>query len=308
MSRFCSRGQESRRPPRVSLATREALTAWAFLLPNLAGFSLFSLLAVCVSLWLSFEQWDLLTPAQFVGWANYRQILVDQEFWRSMGNTLYFAAGLVPLTIVTALGAALALNRPLKGIALYRAAFYLPSVTATVGIAVVWSWLLNPESGLINFFLLKLGVANPPEWLYSTTWAKPALILMRVWQHTGYYMLMFLAGLQTIPEHLYEAADIDGASRWQKFWHITLPLLSPTTFLVTVMLVIHSFNIFESVYVMTQGGPGGSTETILYYIYASAFHRFKMGYASALAWVLFVATFALTLLQFRAQRRWVHYE
>lgn len=291
-----------------SLRGQEALTAWAFLLPNLIGFAIFTGLAVGASFWLAFQRWDLLTPAQFVGFDNFRLLLHDPDFWRSLWNTLAFAAGLIPLTMVTALAAAVALNRPLKGIALFRTAFFLPSVTATVGIAMVWSWMFNPEGGLINWVLISLGVANPPLWLFSPTWAKPALILMRVWQHTGYYMLIFLTGLQTIPPHLYDAAQIDGASNWQRFRHITLPMLSPTTFLVTVMLTIDSFNVFESVYVMTQGGPGGSTETILYYIYANAFQNFKMGYASALAWVLFLITFGLSLLQFWLRRRWVHDE
>lgn len=297
------------KPPRLTLKTQEAITGWAFLLPNLLGFSLFTVFAVGMSLWLAFHHWDLLTPARFAGLANFQRIFTaDPNFWRSMGNTLYFAAGLVPLTIATSLGMAVALNRPLRFIAFYRAAFYLPAVTATVAIAVIWTYLLNPEYGLVNFALAKLGMTNPPQWLYSVAWAKPALIIMRNWQQTGYYMLMFLAGLQTIPDHLYEAASIDGASAWKKFRHITLPLLSPTTFLVTVLLIIDSFNVFESVYVMTKGGPGGSTETILYYIYANAFQNFKMGYASALAWVLFIIVFTLTLIQFRAQRRWVNYE
>lgn len=288
---------------------QETLTAWVFLLPNLTGFAVFTVFAVGMSLWLSFQEWDLLTPARFMGLANFKKIFFeDPNFWRSMKNTIYFAVGLVPLTIAASLGLAVALNRQIKGIAFYRVAFYMPAVTATVAISVVWVWLFNPEYGLINFALSKLGVANPPQWLYSVTWAKPALIIMRVWQSAGYYMLMFLAGLQTIPDHLYEAADIDGASAWEKFRHITLPLLSPTTFLVTVLLIIDSFNVFESVYVMTKGGPGGSTETILYYIYTNAFQRFRMGYAAALAWVLFVIIFVLTLIQFRTQKRWVNYE
>ncbi len=295
--------------PRLNLRRQDTIAAWTFLAPNLAGFSVFMLFAVAMSLWLAFQEWDLLTPARFVGLANFRKILTgDPHFWRVMGNTVYFAVGLVPLCIATSLGLAVALNRAIKGISFYRAAFYLPSVTATIGISVIWTWLLNPEYGLINYALSWLGFTDLPQWLYSTTWAKPALIAMRVWQQSGYYMLMFLAGLQTIPDHLYEAAEVDGAGRWSKFRHITLPLLSPTTFLVSVLLIIDSFNIFESVYMMTQGGPGGSTETILYYIYTNGFQLFRMGYASALAWVLFVIIFTLTLVQFWAQRKWVHYE
>ncbi|MGE5577879.1 MAG: carbohydrate ABC transporter permease, partial [Syntrophothermus sp.] len=208
----------------------------------------------------------------------------------------------------TSLGLAIAVNRQLKGISFFRTALYMPTVTSTVAISIVWIWLYNPSFGLINWFLGSLGVANPPHWLETTFWAKPAMIVMTVWQECGYYMIIFLAGLQTIPDHLYEAADIDGASVWQKFWRITLPLLSPTTFLVTVMKTIYAFQIFEQVYVMTQGKPAGTTETIVYFIYMNGFRWFKMGYAAAAAWILFVIIFTLTLIQFRFQKNWVHYE
>lgn len=289
-------------------AYEEWLAGMGMLFPNLAGFGAFVFFASGMSLWLAFYDWDLLTRARFVGLQNFLTILTrDAEFRTSLYNTVYFAVGLVPLTMLASLALAVLLNQKLRFLALYRAAYYMPAVTATIAISVVWMWLFNPEYGPINIVLGRLGL-TPPEWLYSVTWAKPALIIVRSWQAAGYYMLMFLAGLQGIPGELYEAAAIDGASEWVKFRRITLPLLSPTTFLVTVLLTIDSFNIFESVYVMTRGGPGGSTETLLYYIYAKGFQRFQMGYAAAVAWVLFAILFLLTLLQFRLQRKWVYHE
>jgi ABC-type sugar transport system permease subunit len=185
---------------------------------------------------------------------------------------------------------------------------YLPSVSSTIAVGIVWIWLLDPQFGVVNYALRSIGLASPPNWLGSVLWAKPALILMHIWQYAGYYMIIFLAGLQGVPEQLYEAAVLDGASSWQKFWRITLPLLSPTTFFVIVMKMIGVFNIFEQPFIMTGGGPSGSTETIVYYIYSNAFEWFNMGYASAVAWVLFILVFGVTLIQFKYQGRWVNYE
>ncbi len=292
-----------------ALQKREALTGWLFLTPSTIAFLIFTIFAVAVAFWLGFQEWDLLSPPKFVGLENYRKALTgDPNFRRTLYNTFYFAVGLVPLIVATSLGLAVAVNRQLKGISFFRAALYMPTVTSTVAISIVWIWLYNPSFGLINWLWGSLGVANPPHWLENTLWAKPAMIAMTVWQECGYYMIIFLAGLQTIPDHLYEAADMDGASGWQKFWRITLPLLSPTTFLVTVMKTIYSFQIFEQVYVMTMGKPAGTTETIVYFIYMNGFQWFKMGYAAAAAWVLFVIIFSLTLIQFRFQKNWVHYE
>ncbi|MFR4876684.1 MAG: carbohydrate ABC transporter permease [Ruthenibacterium lactatiformans] len=181
----------------------------------------------------------------------------------------------------------------------YRVALFLPSITSTVAVSMVWLWIFNPDMGILNNILTAIGLNDVPLWLGDPAWSKPALVIMRVWQMSGYYMLMFLAGLQTIPETLYEAADVDGATGWQKFIRITVPMLSNTTFVVAILLVIEAFNMFESIFVMTQGGPLGSTSTIMYYIYEQGFTNYNMGYASALAWIFFAIIMVVTLIQYR---------
>lgn len=287
------------------LARREALAGWLFILPLLIGISIFTYAAVLYSAQISLTRWDLLTPPKFVGLENYANILTDQDFRDCFLNTLFFVAAMVPLGIVCSMGMAIALNRPLRGLAFFRSAFYLPTVTSTIAVAMVWLWILNPDQGVLNSLLRMLGVANPPRWLESVLWAKPALVILRLWQASGYYMLMYLAGLQGIPAELYEAAELDGASTWGKVRHITVPLLSNTTFFVSTLLTIEAFNIFEAIYVMTKGGPGGSTNTLLYYIYTRAFKSSppRMGYAAAMAWVLFLILFVVTLLQFSTRRK-----
>lgn len=297
------------RQPWFSLRTRETLTAWGFLLPNLSVWALVYVFAAGMALWLSFQEWDLLTPAKFVGLQNYvRLFTTDTNFHRAAWNTLYYVLGIVPLSTALSLLLAVAMNQELKGMAFFRTAFYLPVISSTVAISVVWVWLFNPDRGLINYFLTLLGVAHPPGWIYDMVWAKPAIILENIWHYLGYYMVLFLAGLQGIPPHLYEAAEVDGASKWKQFWKITLPLLSPTTFLVIVLRVIGAFQIFEEVYVMTDGGPWHASESVVYYVYQNAFRSFRMGYASAQAILLFVVIFTFTLIQFKLQRDWVHYE
>jgi len=282
---------------------RETLTAWSFILPAVAGLGIFVYGALVYSLYISFTSWDLLTPARWVGLANYARLFRDESFHQCMYNTLYFVVAIVPAGIVLAMAMAVALNRPLKGVAFFRAAYYMPSITSTVAIGLVWLWIFNPDQGILNTILRVLGASNPPRWLESMRWAKLGLSIMRLWQVSGYYMIMYLAGLQNIPKELYEAAEVDGATPWQKTRRITVPLLSNTTFFATVMLLIEVFNLFEAVYVMTEGRPGGSTNTVLYYIYTEAFQSYRMGYASAIAWVLFVILFAATLVQFMVRRR-----
>lgn len=287
----------------------EPLSASLLLLPAVVNTLFFTVFPVLMAVWISLQSWDLLTPPQFVGLKNYTEILFhDAHFRQAVGNTVYFVLGQVPLNVAVSLFLAILLNQKLKGISWFRTAFYTPIVTSTVSVAIVWLWMLNGDFGLINWGLRFMGISRPPNWLVDPFWAKPALILMTVWKNAGYYMVMFLAGLQSIPESLYEAAEVDGAHSWRKFWSITFPLISPTTFLVTILLIVDAFQIFDQVYIITKGGPSGSTETIVYYIYNHGFEWFKMGYASAMAWILFVIIFILTLLQFRLQRKWVHYE
>lgn len=293
-----------KKPPGLSMAQREAITGWIFILPILIGFSVFTVFSILYSMYISLTKWDLLTPQVFVGFDNYFSVFKDERFWQVLYNTLYFVIGLVPSVLVLSLLFALGINQRVNKLTnFFKVAFFAPSITSTIAIGMIWLWIFNPTNGLINTILYSIGVSNAPLWLESTVWAKPALIIMRVWQMSGYYMIMFLAGLQTIPQTLYEAAEVDGAKTWKKFKHITLPMLSNTTFFITIMLIIEAFNIFEAVFVMTEGRPAGTTNTLLYYIYYNGFQAYKMGYASALAWVLFAMLFILTLIQFKLRNK-----
>lgn len=294
----------SRRGRRLNLKQREALTGWLFVSPALIGFGIFTFGAILYSLYLSFTDYNLLGSPEWLGLENYiRAFTNDQYFYQYFGNTFYFALVLVPVVLVISLFLAILINKKVGKIAkAYRVALFLPSITSTVAVSMVWLWIFNPDMGIMNNFLTAIGFHNPPMWLSDPEWSKPALIIMRVWQMSGYYMLLFLAGLQTIPETLYEAAEVDGASSWQKFRRITVPMLSNTTFVVVILLVIESFNMFESIFVMTEGGPLGSTSTIMYYIYEQGFMSYNMGYASALAWIFFALILVFTLIQFRFRR------
>jgi multiple sugar transport system permease protein len=302
LPRTAARPARRDRPRRV-----EARWAFAFLAPDLIGFLAFTLIPVVASLALSFVGWNLIRPPRWVGLQNYATAFGDPLFWKVAFNTTYYTLGSVPTGVALSLGLAVLLNQKLRGVVLLRTLYFLPVVSSTVAVALVWRWLYEPDFGLVNFALSFFGV-SPVGWLTTTEWAMPAVIVMSVWKGLGYNMVIFLAGLQGIPRHLHEAAAVDGATAWQRFWHVTLPLLAPTTFFVTVVAVIGSFQVFSQVYVMTGGGPAESTTTIVYYIYQKGFREFDMGYASALAWLLFAVIFAFTLLQFRLQREWVTYE
>ncbi|HHV83497.1 MAG TPA: sugar ABC transporter permease [Tepidanaerobacter syntrophicus] len=292
----------------IKLNKQEALTGWLFILPTLIGFCIFTFGSIIYSFIISFTNWDLLSPKKFIGLKNYINVFKDNFFWQCMYNTVYFVIALVPTVLVLSMALAIAVDQRTKRLSNYfKVSFFMPSVTSTVAISMVWLWIFNSDNGIANTLLGYLGVANPPRWLESVVWAKPSLVIMRVWQMCGYYMLLFIAGLQTIPDSLYEAAIVDGASKWQRTRHITIPMLSNTTLFVVIMLVIESFNVFEAVYVMTGGGPGGTTNTMLYYIYTSGFKFYKMGYASALAWILFAILFALTFIQFKARQKRENY-
>ncbi|HTK07391.1 MAG TPA: sugar ABC transporter permease [Ktedonobacteraceae bacterium] len=286
---------------------REASIAFIFLFPNMIGFLVFSAIPIIAAFVISFYNWDLLLGANFVGLGNYKQLLTDNVFHAALVNTLYFVVVSVPLAVIVGLGIALLTNQQLPGMNIYRAIFLLPYVTLTVAIALVWKWLYLPETGLVNQLLSLVGI-HGPAWLTSPVWAMPALILLSVWKSFGYNMVLFLAGLQNIPQHLYEAALMDGASPWQRFRYVTFPLLSPVTFFVVVMTTIGSFQIFDQALVMTQGGPGLATTTLVMNIYQVGFQSFHMGYASAIAWVLFAIVFVCTLIQFWFQRRLVSYD
>lgn len=291
--------------PRFSLAQREAAAGYAFLLPNFVGFLAFSLIPIAATLALSVTKWNLLSTPAFVGGANYQQLVSDSLFWKTLSNSIAFTLGAVPIAIVIALFLALLLNRQIRGISVFRTAFFIPFVTLTVAIAVVWSWIYEPNIGLLNYALSLVHIKGP-DWLGSTTWAMPAIIIMSDWRGIGYPTLIFLAGLQTIPEEYYDAAKVDGASWWQQFRYVTVPLLSPTTFFVVTTSFIGTMQGFDQFYVMTQGGPAYATTTIVMYIYQHGFEWFNMGYAASLSVVLFLIIFAVTLVQWRLAREWVY--
>ncbi len=273
--------------------------------PTLIIVAVFTLFPVLFSFYLSFHRWSILKPEKpFVGLDNYIRMFSTAEFWQALQNTVVYTVGVVGLETPLALLLALALSRKLRGLTFYRTAYFMPAVTSTIAIAVVWTWLYNPQYGLFNDFLRLLGLPEP-GWLVDPVWALPAIIIMSIWKNVGYHMVIFVAGLQAIPDVYYEAASIDGANAWKRFWHITWPLLIPTTGFVLITNVIFSFQVFGPVYVMTRGGPMRSTTVIVYYLYQRAFEFREMGYASAVAWVLFLIILILTVIQFRYTRKGV---
>lgn len=300
-------GASVARRPRLSLAGQEELLAYLFILPSLLGFIIFLVVPMIASLGLSFYDWELLSPPQFAGLKNFSALLTDQVFKDVLVNTAYYTFGLVPLNIVVSMGLAVWLNTKLRGLTWFRAAFFLPVITVTVAVSLIWRWMYEPRAGIIDVALRAVGLPGP-TWLGDTHWAMAAIIIMSVWKGFGYNMVLFLAGLQGIPASIYEAAMIDGANAWQRFWSITLPLLTPMVFLAVVLTVISSFQVFDQAYVMTNGGPANATNTIVLYIFQNGFQYFRMGYASAIAWVLFAVIFLFTLAQMRLQGRWVQYE
>lgn len=302
--------------PAVPVATRTRLqrkirTTWlpAYLciLPALIVIGVFSLFPVVYSLRLSFYRWDFIAPApEFVGTRNFERIFSSEQFWQVMRNTLFFSVGSVVLIVCFALLLALLLDVKLRGIAFFRALYFIPHLTPMVAIATLWLFLYDPIDGLINQTLGAVGIAGP-QWLQSTTWALPALIIMKAWKATGYYTVLFLAGLQSIPTDLHEAARVDGATLLQRIRHVTLPLLSPMTFFVIVIAIIASFQDFDQIFVMTRGGPVNSTSVLVYYLYEQGFQNYRVGVASAIAVVMLAMLISFTALQMWLSRRWVHY-
>lgn len=273
-----------------------------FLGPSLLGLAAFTLLPIGASLGLSFTNWDLLTPPDLVGVSNYAQMFSDAEFWHTLRNTVTFLVGYVPLVLAAGLLIAVLLNAriPFRGV--FRTMYFVPVVTSWVAVALVWKWLFNPAYGLINSALGGLGIAGP-AWLFDPNWAMIAVILTSVWKDTGFVMVIMLAGLQGIPREYYEAASIDGATRPQGLWHITIPLLSPTLIFCLSISLISAFQVFDQVYVMTEGGPAGATMVLVERVVSNAFSYSRMGYASAMSWVLFLIIFTVTIFFYRL-RRW----
>lgn len=296
-------------------STKEALAAYLFLMPNFLGFMLFTSIPVVASFLLAFYDWHLLDPAnaKFVGLENFVMLFKDRFFWKYCWNTVFLMLG-IPLGIFGSLLLAVIMNQKIKGIVFFRTAYFLPTICSGVAIFVLWMHIYNPDHGYFNLLINKFGELlhiplKGPQWLTDESWAKPALVIMGLWQTIGGpNMILYLAALQGIPKELYEAASIDGASAWQKFWSVTWPMISPTTFFIVIMGIIGGFQSgFDAAYVMTGGGPNGSTTTIMFYIYNNAFVWFKMGYAAAISWVLFVVIMMFTIFNWKVGGKVVHY-
>jgi len=286
--------------------TREAVWAYIFLLPFFLGLLFFILGPVVAAFAISFTSWDLLSPPQWIGLDNYREMMSDPLFWIALKNTVYFTVVSVPVTLLLALGLAALMNRKLRGIAVLRAIYFFPVTASIVAVSLLWAWMYTPDFGIINYLLSQIGVPKV-KWLVDPRMAMPSIILMSVWRGLGFNIVVFLAGLQSIPKDLYEAAELDGANGWDRFRQITIPLLTPTLFFAAIMAMIASFQVFEQTFIMTQGGPGNATLTLVYHIFQNGFTYLRMGYASALSFVLFAILFIITIVQVRLQRRWVHY-
>jgi multiple sugar transport system permease protein len=286
---------------------RRNVEGWLFIAPVVVGMLAFYFIPILVSLFTSFTNWDGLTSYSVVGLENYQRLLgADQFFRRTLANTVYYVAGHIPLTILTALGLALLCNRKMAGVTWYRTAYFTPVVTNVVAIGLVWSYFYAPGTGILNWFLSLLGISGP-SWLTSVQWAMPAVILVSVWHGVGYPMVILLAGLQGIPETLYDAAKVDGANAWQRFRHVTVPMLTPALFFLTITQFISSFQVFGLIFILTHGGPANTTNVYIYYLYQNAFQFSKMGYASAMAWILFIIIASISFVQWKLQKRWVFY-
>ncbi|MFX3637480.1 MAG: carbohydrate ABC transporter permease [Candidatus Pristimantibacillus sp.] len=287
--------------PRVNrrTLTKQSRAAFFFLLPTALLLSLFVFWPIINSFWLSLHQWSLLeTEHPFIGINNYSKLMQDERLWNSVRNTVYFTVSSVPLGIFFSLLLALLCNLTLKGMSFFKAIYFLPVISSFAVLSIIWSFLMDPDIGLLSYYGHLIGF-SVTGWLRDPTWAMPAVILIAIWKNVGFNMVIFMAGLQGISISLYEAAKMDGANTFQKFWHITLPSLRHTTLFVTIISIIASFQVFDQVFVMTHGGPLFSTETIVYYIYHQGFELLDMGYASSAAWVLFVVVFLITLTQLK---------
>ena len=293
-----------RRTGRPVSATRkqQALNGWLFLAVPVVLFVLFVLVPVGIAIVLSFTDYAIVGDFEWIGVDNYVRIFHDPIFWIALRNTAYYTALFVPLGVVVALGTAMLLNRRSGAVRVFRTLFYIPVISSTVATASIWFWLLNPQYGLFNVVLGWFGI-DGPAWLYDSQWAMIAIVMMSVWAGFGANMLIFLASLQGVPSELVEAARLDGANAWQGFWHVTLPAISRTMFLVVTLLLIAAFQVFDQAYVLTKGGPGNSTLTLVYYIYDRGFGRLEMGYASALSFVLFLIILVFSLINARITNR-----
>lgn len=288
-------------------SNKKSLYGYLFIAPPFIGFILFALIPIVYSLYISLTTFDLFHDPAFIGFQNYQKLFTDDPlFWKSLVNTVYSLLG-IPLGMAISLLVAMGLTKDIKGINFFRTAFFIPSVCSIVAVTLLWKWIYNGNYGVLNSFLAMVGIKGP-DWLNSTTWAMPSLIIQGVWGGIGGTMVLYIAALKNVPRSLYEAAEIDGANRFNKFWHITIPCISPTTFYLAITGVIGGMQAFVPFQLMTNGGPDYSTTTIVLYLYNNAFKYMKMGYASAMAWILFAIIMVLTLINFKFSSKWVHYD
>jgi multiple sugar transport system permease protein len=287
---------------------REFIAGMLFLAPNTIGFLVFTLVPVVASFVLSFYDWPMVGKPSFSGLANFKRMLMgDPKFYTVLWNTFYYTLLYVPTVLVASLGLGMLINRKMKGILAFRVMYYLPVLTSYVAAAMVFNWVFNNDFGLLNYFLRLFG--NPgTNWLTNKATVMPCVAFVSVWKNVGRYMIIFMAGLQNIPQQLYEAARIDGAGTVKQFWYVTVPMLSPTTFFLLVTSMIDSFKLFDIVWSMTGGGPADATRTLVTYVYNVSFQRFRMGYGCALSWVLFIIIFLFTMIQMKGQNKWVQYD
>ena len=286
---------------------RDALVVLSFLMPNLIGFLVFTLIPVFATAFLSFTKWDLLGEIQLVGLDNYARLLSSKRFGQAMANTLYYTVGTVSLSIFLALCLSVLMNRKIRGIYLYRTIYYLPVVSSGVAIALLWKFIYADNVGLLATVFRMLGLESP-KWITSTRWSMTSIIIMSIWKGLGGIIVLLLAGLQGISPSYYEAARIDGANGRQQFFRITVPMITPTLFFQVVMSIIGSFQVFEQTAILTEGGPGFSSTSIVYYIYTAGFQDLKFGYACAMSMILFLIILVVTVLQWIGQRKWVTYD
>ena len=283
-----------------------ALIVLTFLLPSAVPLALFTLGPMVAAAWVSMHKWNLLAPMKWVGFDNYAGLLSDPRTGDVFLHTVYYIVGYLPLVYVGGLTLALALNTALKGRSLLRGVYFLPVITSWIVVALVWRWLLNPSTGVINSVLDFVGIAGP-GWWSDPAWAMPSIILASAWKDIGFVMVILLAGLQAINQDFHDAAKVDGAGWWRRLFSVTLPLLSPSTFFVVVISLINGFQVFDQVYAMTGGGPAGASQVVVQQIYDLTFRYGKAGEASALSWMLFAVVLAVTVVQIRGQKRWVNY-
>jgi len=282
--------------------------AWLFLIPALLGLSVFRLGPMVAAFILSFTSWDILVKSKWIGLNNFKELFGDPIFRGVIINTFEFSLIYVIGVMIFGLLLAVIVNSKVKGVTFFRAAYFTPVVTSAVAVGIVWNWLLSPHYGLVNVVLENVFKLSPPAWLGERSTALIVVAAVQLWKMSGYYMILFLAGLQDIPRVYYEAAQIDGASKWHSFWKITLPLLSPTTFFVFTIAIIDSFKNFEIIYTMTKGGPSSATTTLVYSVYVNAFIFYRMGYASAVAYILLIVIGMITIINFILKKYWVKYQ